>query len=221
MKKLINLRKTPRKLGFTLVELLVVIAIIAILAGVILSVGTTVLNIAKRTKAQNNAQQIQTSVLAYYTEYSVYPTASGVTADYTLDDTDAAGNWGNMIECLSGMISPTSGTNVSATETTYANSRQISFLNLKASDVGSTAPHKDAPLNNLPYSTTHLYFNMTIDADYSGVIGPSDTTVTNTLPNFAASPFATTGGSTTGGVAIWANCNQNNGTSANWYVHTY
>ena len=44
--------------GFTLVELLVVMGIIAILAAVSMSVGTVVLNMAKRTKAANTATQI-------------------------------------------------------------------------------------------------------------------------------------------------------------------
>ena len=68
--------------SFTLVELLVVIAIIAVLAGIILSAGNTVVNLAKRAKAQNMANQLQTATQAYFTEYSVYPVPTGVTADF-------------------------------------------------------------------------------------------------------------------------------------------
>ncbi|HEX4141290.1 MAG TPA: type II secretion system protein [Candidatus Methylacidiphilales bacterium] len=226
MKKFHACRRCSKSGGFTLVELLVVIAIIAILVAVTMDVGTTVLNIAKRTRAQNTAQQIQTAVLGYYTEYSVYPTPAGAAAaDYTLDDADSAKNWGPMAECLSGMISPSSGSNVSATETVFSNSRQIAFLTFKATDVGNgTTGNLDAPLNPFPpapVTGAGKYFNMTVDADYSGLIGPSDKTATTSLPNFATSPFSTTGGTCTAGVAIWANCNQQSAGTANWYVHTY
>ena len=223
--------------GFTLVELLVVMGIIAILAAVSMSVGTVVLNMAKRTKAANTATQIQTAALQYYTEYSVYPTPVGAASgDFGLTDSDTAigtgtaGSWGKLIQCLSGMISPSAGTNVSATETLYLNSRQIAFLTFKASDVdngttSTTLKDTDAPLNPLPYATTAPYFNIVLDGDYSGVIGPSDTSAIAVLPNFSGTftPTSTpTGGSTTAGIAVWANCNYKTGmNSAGWYVHTF
>jgi hypothetical protein len=64
-----------------------------------------------------------------------------------------------------------------------------------------------------------------IDGDYSGVIGPSDTSAIAVLPSFTGTFTATTtplNGSTTGGIAVWANCNYKAGqNSAAWYVHTY
>ena len=212
-----------RYASFTLVELLVVIAIIAILAAVTMQVGITVINEAKKAKAQNTAVQIQTAVLNYYTEYSVYPTATGTT-DYKIDDTDAttgisvsgASAWGALIDCLSGNISASGGTAVAG----FSNTRAVAFLSMKASDVATTGTHQDAPLNPLPYSTTHLYFNIAVDADYDNILGVTPSAIT-TLPKFVGTFSATGGGTTTAGVAVWANCNQFNGTSQNWYVHTY
>src|SRR5204863_10205705 len=67
--------------GFTLIELLVVIAIIAILLGLLFSVGPGVLDRAKKVQAKNDLTQIVTAVNAYYTEYGKYPL---VTADNTI-----------------------------------------------------------------------------------------------------------------------------------------
>jgi prepilin-type N-terminal cleavage/methylation domain-containing protein len=222
-------RSQPR--GFTLVELLVVIAIIAILASVILFAGTAAIKAAKRTRASNMANQIQTATLGYYAEYSVYPVPSGVTTDYMISDADigSAGGatWGPLIECLSGMIQPSTGANVSTTETTFANSRQVSFLTLKTTDVAtSTSGHQDAPLNPLPPSSTSAsqYFNIAIDADYDGVLGVSPSAVT-TMPVFTPVNVTTapaSGGSTTAGVAVWANCvGSTTKYNSNQWVHTY
>ena len=225
MNKFFARRVRLRYASFTLVELLVVIAIIAILAAATLSVGNLVINEAKKTKAQNTAVQIQTAVSNYYTEYSVYPTATG-TGDYKIDDTDmgtyisvsGASTWGALIDCLSGNISPSGGTPVAG----FSNNRAVAFLSLKSTDVTLTGTHEDAPLNPLPYSTGHLYFNIVVDAAYAGILGKGDTGNSTTwLPNFG-STFSTTGGTSTAGVAVWANCNPSGGTtSANWYVHTY
>jgi prepilin-type N-terminal cleavage/methylation domain-containing protein len=229
----------PRKAGFTLVELLVVMGIIAILAAVTLSVGNTVINEAKKARAQNTATQIQTAVLNYYTEYSVYPTPTGAASgDFGIADNDTAlGNgtassWGKLTECLSGMICPYNGT--TSTETTYTNTRSIAFLTLKASDVdnGTTTSvgDKDAPVNPLynstnPYIGSHPYFNIAMDGDYDGIIGTGSSGIT-TLPNFSSTTFSTTGytggGSTTAGVAVWAVCSPSGSQiQAGWYVHTY
>jgi prepilin-type N-terminal cleavage/methylation domain-containing protein len=230
MKKLLSLLAAPRKLGFTLVELLVVMGIIAILASVTLAVAVNVINAAKKVKAQNTATQIQTAALNYYTEYSVYPTPSGVSTDFELTDSDGATGgygttktWGTLIECLSGNISPsTSGTLSPANFT--GNTRNIPFMTLKATDVDSgsstSVKDKDAPINPLPFNSANPYFNIAFDTDYDGILGTGSSAIT--MPNTTGATVTTTGGTSTAGVAVWANCNPKGATTVpSWYVHTY
>jgi prepilin-type N-terminal cleavage/methylation domain-containing protein len=233
MKNFFARRIATRYASFTLVELLVVIGIIAILAAVLLGVFGNVINMAKRAKAQNTATQIQTATLSYYTEYSVYPTPSGtLTGDYFLKDDDTgtgnsagSNDWGPLIECLSGMVSPAVGG--TSTETVFSNTRQIAFITLKSTDVGNTTAgtgDTDAPLNPLPPASGNKYFNIVVDAGYSGLLGSGDTSngSQNWLPGFTTTVPTAGAGSSTAGVAVWANCNfKSNMTNSAWYVHTY
>lgn len=173
---------------------------------------------AERAKAANMGTQIQTACLNYYTEYSVYPVPSGTTTDYTIADTSsAATTWGTLIDVLCGNNSPSTG--LATTPSTITNSRGIPFLSLKASDVDT----HDAPLNPLP-TGTEIYFNIAFDSDYDGVLGVSPSAVT-TMPNFATgtqTSLTLSGGHSTAGVAVWANCNGSTSTTnANYWVHTY
>jgi prepilin-type N-terminal cleavage/methylation domain-containing protein len=214
--------------SFTLVELLVVIGIIAILAAVLMSAGNMAIKAALRAKAANTATQIQTACLNYYTEYSVYPVGSATTdGGAQIGDTaSSATSWGNLIEALSGNIKPSTG--LAATQTAITNSRGIAFLSLRAADVDSS----DAPKNPLPAGTgssSEIYFNIAMDADYDGVLGATPSTAV--LPNFASgttTSLTVTGGSSTAGVAVWANCtgtiapaSGSMSCNANWWVHTY
>jgi prepilin-type N-terminal cleavage/methylation domain-containing protein len=214
MKRIPSHPRFGKASGFTLIELLVVIAIIAILAAVLVGAGGAAINSAKRAKAANTATQIQTACLNYYTEYSVYPVPTGTTGDYTIADLTAnKAAWGILIDALSGNISPSTGTAVAAT--TIANTRSIAFLTLKNSDVDAN----DAPLNPLP-TGTEIYFNIAIDNDYDGILGAGSSTVT--MPKFNPTFSATTGGTSTAGIAVWANCNGSpSSANPNWYVHTY
>jgi hypothetical protein len=98
---------------------------------------------------------------------------------------------------------------------------------MKASDVATaSATDPDAPLNPIPPNTTQLYFNIALDADYDGIIGGSDTTSGTWLPSFSpptvgSGTFPNTGGSTTSGVAVWANAVGSTKINSNWWVHTY
>ena len=223
MKQSLPRRRWSRLSSFTLLELLVVMGIIAILAGVSLSVFILVINSAKRAKAQNLANQIQTAAYGYYTEYSVYPIPTGTTTDYTIPDTSGSANqtaWGNLICCLCGNIQPYApGTAIPTT--TITNSRGIAFLTLKGSDVDSG----NAPLNPLP-TGTEIYFYIAINSSYSGVLGTNAPTST-VMPNFAAAPgssttLSLTGGTSTAGVAVWANCTgKTTITNAADWAHTY
>jgi prepilin-type N-terminal cleavage/methylation domain-containing protein len=223
--------------GFTLIELLVVIAIIAILAAVTLGAGGAVLKSAKRAQAANMATQIQTATLAYYTEYSVYPqdtTAFTSGSDYTIGDssTTDATNWQNLLIALCGNINPNNVSGgVIASPTITTNTRNIPFLSLRQSDLSSLSA-KAAPANPIPVGTTSaLYFNIAVNSSYSGVLGTGGTTGISNMPNFATgttTSLTVTGGSSTVGVAVWANCTgitaPASGTmscNANFWVHTY
>jgi prepilin-type N-terminal cleavage/methylation domain-containing protein len=226
MKRIPNHCRRSGYSGFTLVELLVVMGIIAILASVILYAGGTAIRAAKRVKAANMANQIQTAALNYYTEYSVYPVPSTATAstDFYASDSDTT-SWPIIIEALCGNQSPHNGTS-GLTGLTVTNTRAIAFLQLKPTDVDS----HDCPVNPLPISTTaNPYFNIGMDYDYSGIIGDSGTAPSPGMPNFTTSAqgamtyYASPKG-VSGGVVVWANCNTST-TAALWnpnfYVHTY
>ena len=122
---------------------------------------------------------------------------------------------------MSGNVQPYNGTTYTTTSTSPTNSRGIPFLSMKQSDVDLN----NAPINPLP-TGTEIYFNIAMDADYDGILGVAPSAV-KTLPNLSASPFNSTaqagGGTTTAGVAVWANCNGNNTSSPNagFYPHTY
>jgi prepilin-type N-terminal cleavage/methylation domain-containing protein len=223
MKKSFVCRRSARLSGFTLVELLVVMGIIAILAGVLLTAGGAALRAAQRTKAANTANQIQTAALNYYTEYGVYPIPTAAPGDILIADNDTT-LWPGMIYGLCGNINPYDAS-TAAPGNAVPNSRAIAFLSLKSADVDI----KNCPLNALPYDKVgHPYFNMVIDNDYSGIVGDSGTGAGATaLPNFATSTqgnitYLTKG--TTGGIAVWANCNTT-AVAAQWnpnfFVHTY
>ena len=216
--------KRPQMRSFTLVELLVVIAIIAILAALILSAGTTAIRMGLRARAANTATQIATAVTAYYTEYSVYPVPYTATpTDWTNGDTGSTVNlagWSNLVCCLCGNIQPYTTTAFTPSGTSFTNTRGIPFLSLKTSDVDSN----DAPLNPVPTgsgATASKYFNIAIDSDYDGILGTGTSTAT-TMPKFSPSFTGTGGGSSTAGVAVWANCNGTTATTnGGFYVHTY
>jgi prepilin-type N-terminal cleavage/methylation domain-containing protein len=220
MKRSLSRFRLGKTSGFTLVELLVVMGIIAILASILLGVAGPALRAAQRAKAANMATQIQTAALGYYTEYSVYPVPSGATSSSAFigDTSSSAATWGTLIDALCGNISASTGATV--VPTTIANSRYIAFLNLKTSDVDT----HDAPSNPLT-TGTEIYFNIAMDADYVGVLGVAPSTFL-LMPKFAGgatSGFAsTTGGSSTAGVAVWANCNgSTTSQNVNFWVHTY
>jgi len=67
--------------GFTLVEILVVIAIIGILMGLMFSVGPAMLDMGKRTSAQNDVNQIATAITAYEAEYGRLPISGTADAE--------------------------------------------------------------------------------------------------------------------------------------------
>jgi len=224
MKQSLTRPRLSKLSGFTLVELLVVIGIIAILAGVLLSAGGTAIKASLRLKAANTAGQIQTACMNYFTEYSVYPVPNTVNGtDYTIQDTAIrAADWGVLVEALSGNIKPSTGLAAPA-GLAISNTRGIAFLSLKAADVDT----HDAPKNPLPPDpVNHIYFNIAMDSDYDGILGTLPPT-SAIMPNFATGTvtnLALTGGTSTAGIAVWANCTtkpDNPACNAGWWVHTY
>ena len=224
MKQSFTRKPLAESSGFTLVELLVVIAMIAILAAVVLTASGYAIKAAQRAKAANTAAQIQTAAMNYYTEYTVYPVptspAPGAGQDYLIQDATAnAPAWKALIYGLSGNINPYDGSTTSPTGA-VANTRAISFLSLKSSDVDSNG----GPKNPLPTGTS-IYFNIAIDNDYDNLCG--DTGTTGKVPNFTTSTSITmfyyaAGTGPSGGVVVWANCNgSTTSTFPNNYVHTY
>lgn len=213
----LSLPRASRRSGFTLIELLVVVAIIAILAGVTMVAISSALNSAKRARANATANAIQTAALNYYTEYGVYAVPAGTTTDYLIDDTAGSkAAWGDLVCALSGNINPYNGT---AYTGTVPNARAIAYLTMKNSEVDVNG----APKN--PLSTGgSIYFNIAVDSDYDGILGAAPSAVTGKMPNFTKSTTAAMDytGTTTAGVAVWANCNGST-TSKNpsFWVHTY
>ena len=77
--------------GFTLIELLVVISIIAVLAGLLLPVVSSVTQNARKTEAKSTEQQIVAAVKNYETEYGQYPVEAATPAvDVTFDNSSSS-----------------------------------------------------------------------------------------------------------------------------------
>ncbi|MCE0482999.1 MAG: type II secretion system GspH family protein [Methylacidiphilales bacterium] len=217
MKKSLFRSHLGKPSSFTLVELLVVIGIIAILASVAMYGASSAIKAAKRAKAQALANSIQTASLAYYTEYGVYPVpGDAVTGqDYSIADNQSA-DWKALLYGLCGNINPYDSS-TTAPANAVANTHGVAFLSLKNSDVDVNG----GPLNPLPSDTTHIYFNIAIDNDYDGILGVPPSHVLN-MPKFGSTFSATGGGSSTAGIALWANCNgSTTSTNQNFYVKTY
>jgi len=214
--------------GFTLVELLVVMGIIAILAAVLFGVGGSAIRSAQRAKAQQLANAIQTASLNYYNEYNAYPVSSSANSgqDYLIADSDTT-DWVPLIEALCGNVNPTQPSSTPLTGLSVSNARNIAFLQMKATDLVSVSGNlTPAPKNPLPNSSSNPTFNIAFDYDYDGIVGDSGT-ANGKLIDFVNSSighekFLTNG--TTGGVAVWADCNGTTSTSTwapGFVVRTY
>jgi len=213
--------------GFTLIELLVVIAIIAILAAATIGGVSSALNSAKRAKASAAISGVQTAVLNYYTEYSVYPLPNNPapTTDSYYSSTDAS-DWGTLMVALCGGVDPGNSRGGQVTNNPVPNTRQIAFMTPSYSDLDTTV--HPSVLKNPFNLKSDPYYYIAIDSDYSNIIGDSNAAAMP--PNFASVGNNTTslpsGQQMSGGVAVWGNTDP--GTSASGtptnpklWVHTY
>ncbi len=120
-----NPSKTSHKTGFTLVELLVVIVIVMILAGLSFSVGSGMMQRARKTAAQQVTNNIATSVEQFYSEYNLLPDPVGSSDEdntanpYETNETNGI----NLLEILSGLEDE-------------QNERKLRFLNVKEAENG-------------------------------------------------------------------------------------
>lgn len=128
--------------AFTLLELLVVISIIAVLAGILLPVGSGVLDRAKKVDAKVTMTNAVTAIKAYQTEYGQYPidpgtaTGGGTPQDTTFDTGTATpsdgkgGRNGYLFDVLRALNNPTGagGTAGATPEYKALNSRKIVYF---------------------------------------------------------------------------------------------
>ena len=151
-------RRTRR--GFTLIELLVVISIIAILAGLLLPVISSVMQNAHKTEAKSTEQQIVAAVKNYYTEYGQYPIevpANTTTPTDATFDTNAASMSNGLYGHNSLLFNVLRATNTaptgnSNTDAAYValNSRQIVYFESKDVKNTSTARSGFIPVSPSP-----------------------------------------------------------------------
>ncbi len=140
--------------AFTLLELLVVISIIAVLAGILLPVGSGVLDRAKKVSAKVTMTNAITAIKAYQTEYGQYPvepvdtSGGGTPQDVTFDtgtSTVASGKGGRngyLFDVLRALNNPTGGSASGGTAAYKAlNSRKIVYFESK--DVKNVSDPRD------------------------------------------------------------------------------
>src|SRR5438067_1120503 len=149
-----------RSRAFTLIELLVVIAIIAILLGLVFSVGPGVLDRAKKVQAKNDLTQIVTAVNAFYTEYGRYPLGPSAT---TPDTTYGPGSTSK--ELFDELRAKN-------TSSTALNTRQIVFIS-PAEDTSLNNPKGKIGNDGQFYDPWGFAYSVRIDADYDNqVVNP-------------------------------------------------
>jgi prepilin-type N-terminal cleavage/methylation domain-containing protein len=195
--------RRPASSGFTLIELLVVISIIAVLAGLLLPVISSVMQNAHKTEAKSTEMQIVAAVKNYYTEYGQYPVEpQSSPVDATFDNNSpsaSSGKYGHNYILFNVLRASNSSTNSQAGgDPTYQalNSRQIVYFESKDVKNTSTArsgfipvspsPSPQANIKTLTLETGDLIdpwgnlYYVRIDGNYSGMVeNPYDTGTTD------------------------------------------
>ena len=213
-------RPRPSASGFTLVELLVVIAIIAILASVITVAASGAINAAKRAKAANMGTQIQTAILAFNTEYGVYPLPAGAAAVDVLYNTQ--GQEQPLFFALCGNINPYTPAAPLNNTTAVSNTRNIAFITPKRGEVDNMG----VIYNQFTSQSAPQYYSIAMDGDYSGVLGDTGGAAPPDFVDWSQGSTAPAAKAVTQAVAVWACCDPanvttpGNSTAPNLWVKT-
>ncbi len=148
--------------GFTLVELLVVIVIILVLAGAGLTVGTSVLDKARKLSSESTATAIDQALNMFYSEYGTFPIPSSVdipAPPNPLEMTTSGTDGQAMLEALLGNDSG-------------MNPRGLNFLSLKEGRVDALTGGKDGIVYNDAGDVIGVFdfwgnpFNVVIDVNF-------------------------------------------------------
>jgi len=196
--------QATRRSRFTVVETVVLAIVVVLLIASVVFSGRGSLKAAKRAQAANMANQLQTAVLNYYTEYSRYPVPEADDGKDTYFADDDATAWAPVIFALCGNINPAHPEQKPKSKGLVPNERDIAFLSLRLTDVDS-----DMGVPKLPFPDQDgnaRYFFMAIDSNYDGKVGDKDQAA-GKVPDFTHNKL--TGAVLSVGVAVWANCNEN------------
>ena len=162
--------------AFTLVELLVVISIIVILAGLLFPAMSGVRDRANKLQASNDEQAIVGAVKAYFTEYGVYPSPTGIPAGSDGIFGSSAGDLTNdrLFDVLRGLPTTADGQNTGSAY--LLNARQIVFIEAKQAK-DTVSPKNGISANTAtkgqwmdPWGQPYVIF---VDTDYNNHIKPN------------------------------------------------
>ena len=195
--------KSPR--AFTLIELLVVIAIIAILAGLLFPAYGAVMEMMRKTQAKTAEMDIETSVKAYFGEYSKYPTTNAGSTDVYYGAEIAPTGvtpMGNNAVLFDVLRNNTGGAN--GTTVTLLNPKQVPYSTPHM--VKNPALAVDGVVQNGPSNAGIYYdpwgspYNVVLDANYDNNItnpytdGPGGSTLNTSVISYANGKNGALGG---------------------------
>jgi type II secretory pathway pseudopilin PulG len=114
--------------------MLVVMGIIAILAALVLSAASGVMNTAARRRATSEIAAMKTQLESYKTDNGGYPVSDGILLTNTYASSDGAGNGGNEYQANSIILYQALQGKVHFTDTTFTGK---SYMNFRSNQVGT------------------------------------------------------------------------------------